>query len=483
MRLLVPFVLLLAAFASPPPSELRLRAHVVSSSQIELSWEDGVGPDENRAFAVERSLVATSGFTEIASTTQKIYTDTGLFPATTYFYRIRSATGPASQTYSGVVGATTPFGLLLPAPPVLRLPATSNQKIEGRIVRLGNKMVSLYSSGKRAERWLSVRDEACREFTALLPGIHATSTFRAEYSMMREDELWVFSSDTPAFGAKGTAPVMRKYVLSGRPTVARLQESMALSNEAAGVGDFISLQSGALLGVWYRPNMGFTGDPQSNWMDLGFAYRNPEGFWWTIFPVRVKGLPNHEHRIAAVQHPSDNSVWVFSKGDSFAQITALRLVENAGKITLTHTLPNFISQQADGMNGPESELPDLAAVADPWRKSIFLAYQNAKFQIFSTQPKFAKGAWISVAEISPEGSRSFSVLPIYVERISSLGLLALPDRLILGFRPIDERTFTHEHLYRSSLASGSWSFPVYLGTSSSHPQNMVNTANSCPYTR
>jgi hypothetical protein len=74
--------------------------------QIDLSWAD---VDGETGYRLERSPDGVSGWTPIATTGQDVttYSDTGLSPKTTYFYRI-VAVGPYGDgTASDVVQATT----------------------------------------------------------------------------------------------------------------------------------------------------------------------------------------------------------------------------------------------------------------------------------------------------------------------------------------------------------------------------------------
>src|SRR5207249_5154982 len=119
---------------------------------------------------------------------------------------------------------------------------------------------------------------------------------------------------------------------------------------------------------------------------------------------------------------------------------------------------DFITQAADGNNGPEGEIPYLVAVPDPSRNSIQLAYQNAQYKFFSTAP-FVKGAFVSIAQITASGTKTFVILPVYVERISTLGLIVTADKIWLGYRPIDASTLSYNDVYASSYSNGTWSPP------------------------
>jgi hypothetical protein len=90
-----------------PPSDLMATA--MSSTQIDLTWNDN--SDDEYGFEIERSsdsspweLVDTVG----ADVTT--YPDTGLAPGTTYYYRVRAFNGSGASAYSDPASATTPEG-------------------------------------------------------------------------------------------------------------------------------------------------------------------------------------------------------------------------------------------------------------------------------------------------------------------------------------------------------------------------------------
>jgi hypothetical protein len=99
------------AIAATPQAPLSgptdLRASAASNSQINLSWADTSTTESG--FAIERSLSATSGWSEIArvgaNTTS--YSNAGLTAATTYFYRVRAYNLNENSSYSNPASATT----------------------------------------------------------------------------------------------------------------------------------------------------------------------------------------------------------------------------------------------------------------------------------------------------------------------------------------------------------------------------------------
>ncbi len=84
-----------------------LAATSVSSSRVDLTWNDNATGETGEV--VERSTSASfSSVTSInvPAGTQS-YSDTGLAPATLYFYRVKSVAGSSSSPYSGTAQATT----------------------------------------------------------------------------------------------------------------------------------------------------------------------------------------------------------------------------------------------------------------------------------------------------------------------------------------------------------------------------------------
>ncbi len=97
--------------SSPPATPTGLAATANSWDAIDLIWTD-TSSDES-GFRVERSLDGSS-FSEIASLPADTsgYTDAGLAPNTSYWYRVSAYNGAGSSGYSNVDGATT-----FPPPP------------------------------------------------------------------------------------------------------------------------------------------------------------------------------------------------------------------------------------------------------------------------------------------------------------------------------------------------------------------------------
>ncbi len=101
--------------APSPPSGLALTVN--SSSSITLRWTDN--STNETAFRLERSAGNDRGFSEMATVAADTtsYRDTGLAPATHYFYRVRAANATGSSAYSNTANATTSPAAVAPAAP------------------------------------------------------------------------------------------------------------------------------------------------------------------------------------------------------------------------------------------------------------------------------------------------------------------------------------------------------------------------------
>lgn len=94
-----------SATAVSAPSSLS--AAPLSSSSIRLNWTDNA--DNETEYVVERSPLATSGFAPLQTLPANTgsYTDQGLNPNTTYYYRVKAVASGTSSSYSNIAEATT----------------------------------------------------------------------------------------------------------------------------------------------------------------------------------------------------------------------------------------------------------------------------------------------------------------------------------------------------------------------------------------
>jgi hypothetical protein len=89
-----------------PAAPTGLVATTASSSKINLSWNDVA---QETSFKIQRSLDGSTNWTQIAITPAGVitYSDTGLSPGTTYYYRVLASNPGGDSTPSSVASATT----------------------------------------------------------------------------------------------------------------------------------------------------------------------------------------------------------------------------------------------------------------------------------------------------------------------------------------------------------------------------------------
>jgi len=463
---------------TPPTVPTGLTVTSASCSQINLSWNASTDPDSPvKGYNIYRN----GAFNEQVLAPATAAANTGLAASTRYSYTVTAIDGAGNESAASTAASAT-TNVCSSSGPVTNtfidsgtLGESSLIGVRGRMAEVGEWQALLYDQGYAYDKYLYIRDDIGNTSWVWLPDLTGDMIFKAEYFFTSNTEFWVFSSNgMDSFGWPGAPAVARQYAFQGSPlpTAATLVSKVSFGDSYSAAGSFIKLKSGGFVGLWFRPNPSPTTDPSTNWVDLGFAYRSPTGTWSSIFPVRVDGLPGHAHSLALAQHPGDDSIWAFSKGDSFTTIWAIHLTETASGLRLDSTNSNFITQTADGPNGPEGELPYLTAVPDPSRNAIQLAYQNDQYKIFSTSP-FVKGAFVSIAQISASAAKTFLTFPVYVERISALGLIAMPDKIWLGYRPINTSSLHYTDVYAASYTNGAWTTPAFLGTTGATVRNML----------
>ncbi len=318
----------------------------------------------------------------------------------------------------------------------------------GKMAESGSMTALLYSEQFTSRRAVFVRDASTRATAYVdLPVDTAVGWGNANYVWSGGD-LWVLSGDGPVY--------LRHYAFSGSPmpASASLVSSQVLGDGDSRVGDLLVLRSGGLVAVWHQQG---AGGPQG----MSIGYRAPAGGWQVLPSLTF--VPSAASKQVVAQHPADNSVWVFTDPDGWSAIGAVHLTEVSGGLRVDWTDGTYVSVGKYGDSGPDRENPDLAVAPDPSTGTIALAFQNDHRYMFSTSP-VVTGSHVSVARITATGGVSIVVLPVYVERVSALGLVVGPGTTTLAYRPIDQATLTYDKLVVSTYRDGAWGTPAVAGT-------------------
>ncbi len=332
---------------------------------------------------------------------------------------------------------------------IITNPAISGQPIligKRRIASSGDRAAILYVD-KLGRPWTYVWDRSTGASTnVLLPQVSGASWSAVSYVLRTPSELWVLA---------GTGPVqLRRYRLEGDPlpASAALESTTTIGDGDTRPDDLIGLASRALIAVWHQ--QGSTG-PQG----LGVSYWTPSAdAWSTLDPLTF--MPTFASKFVVAQHPADASIWVFGNPDSWGAIGAAHLTEATGSLHLDWTNARFISS-ADGNRNADPENPDLEIAADPANGVVALSYESAARKMFSTSP-VVTGSYVAIARVAADGTKAFTSMDTYVERVSSLGFVVRPGEDWLAYRPIQPDS-TFSDLYVRRGVSGTWDAPILLG--------------------
>lgn len=91
-----------------PPAPTSLAASAPNASQISLTWSASSGAT---GYQVQRSPDGGTGWMQVGTSSTTSFTDSGLIPSTTYFYRVLATNPPGLSGPSNVASATTAAGL------------------------------------------------------------------------------------------------------------------------------------------------------------------------------------------------------------------------------------------------------------------------------------------------------------------------------------------------------------------------------------
>jgi hypothetical protein len=455
----------------PPLPPTGLTATASTCGQVDLSWGasvDNTGGSGLKAYIINRS----DGVNTSIGVGRTIFSDTNYLKSSTtltYYVVAMDSAGNKSLPSNSVTVSTPPCPI-----------SASETVIDGAYIEPLGKAIATYGArtlliyAKRdpitltLNTWAYVHDsDTSLTSTFLLhtsPGYHQIET---DYLLTGATDLWTLSFDSYA----GGKVLVNHYVLNGPPvTAAVLVSTNSLGDSHSYAKSMLRLASGGLIAAW---NEDFVLNADSS-DTAGFAYRSPTGNWTSQFP---DSIPNTEggniarSRMVLAQQPADKSIWAFAKRDSFDDIIAVHFTETSGGIIRDWINAAYIDQATDGVNGPETEFPYLAAIADSTRNAILLAYQANQDGIIFVDPLlnsmnniFLKTATATIAQISANGTRSFIPFPNYLERICQFGFSVLSDgTLWFTYQPVNHTSLTWNQVYASKYSSGSWTTPALVG--------------------
>lgn len=269
-------------------------------------------------------------------------------------------------------------------------------------------------------------------------------------AMASPSDLWVMGGNGPL--------VLRHYVLSGSelPTSATLVESRTFGDTDSRQGDLIVLSSGAVVAAWHQ--QGANGLPHGQ----SVAYR-PAGGGWKELP-RLTFMSSRASDQVLAQHPADGSVWLFSNPDAWGSIGAARLTEAGGTLLLDWVDAYFLRDEEYGLAGPHPENPYLAVAADPATGTLALAYQSVEERAFTEGSTVIVGAHIAVARITADARLSFTVAPVWAERVSFVGLVVTGAELVLFYRAVENAPLSVGNVTAIRFRDGAWGSVERLGT-------------------
>ena len=338
----------------------------------------------------------------------------------------------------------------------------------GRLAERGGIVAMLMHTEFSHRPSLFFRDTAAGGTSTLaLPTDTTNDWWEASSTWTSGGEFWVLSGPGPI--------TIRRYALTGSPlpTAATLLDVRRFGNTDSRPGDIISLPSGAVVASWHQQ-----GETTSQGHSI--AYRSPSTGSWSI--TSFTNAPTKASKEVLVRQPSDGSVWLFSNADAWSSIAAVRFLESGQGLSISWKDPSFISA-ADGAYDADPENPDLAVSVDTSRGHIVLAYQSAERARFSST---VIGSYPAIARIDAGGGKTFTHYPVFVERVSALGVVVSGDDVWLSLRPVDPASLSFDELHVARLRDEVWTTTTLgklyhpyerVGYGLSHPTFAVRTAD------
>ena len=460
-----------------PTAPSGLGAVATNCNLVSLSWQAAADNSGTglKSYTIWRS--DNSNPLIVIGASRTWFADTLLVPSATTlsYYVIAQDNAGNYSSPSGTIAVNTPA--CETAAGEVAIDGATMEPLGRNVAVYGTEQAILYlkwnSNYTSKDTWIHVSDPSTGQDSQFMLHPQAGYQFETNYILTSSSDLWTFSTDT---GSSGNLQ-LNHYRLTGTSySGAILLSSQPLGDSYSWGESLIELKSGGILAAW---NEWSPGRYKGN-LAIGVAYLSPAGAMSSHFPINLGSPGTTKSRIALAQHPADGSIWLFDKVDTAQSIFALHFTEGQNDITLDSTNPAFITQAANGPNGPDSEFPYLAAVSDSTRSQILLAYQNQESQFVYADPLygsnsiFLRRAPISIAQIDANGTTSFISFPNTTERLLQFGFSALPNGdLWLTYQPIDPTNYTWNEVFTSAYSNGSWSTPVSVG----HNFNNYNNAS------
>jgi hypothetical protein len=463
----------------PPSPPTGLSATAASCGQVDLSWNASTDNSGTglKAYTVTRS----DGVKTSIGASRTTFSDANNVKSSTAL----TFTVVAQDNAGNISSPSNSFSVTTPSCPTsageVVVDSAYMEPLGKSMATYGARAAVIYQKWNTdfssKDTWVYIHDSDTGQTSRVL--LHALSGYQREtdYVLTSATDLWTLSCDASVSGKL----LVSQYKLNGSPaTSATLISTQSLGDAYSYGMSMIPLQSGGLMVAWNEYSINYTGS-----LVTGYGYRSPTGNWSVQFPVTLGSPGITKSHMAMAQHPADGSVWAFMKVDSSHAIMALHFTEGLNSITLDSINSTFITQTADGDNGPEGEFPFLTATADPTRNAILLAYQSRPYQSVYIDPLygsmnsiFLKQAYATIAEIGAGGTKTFIPFQTYLERLTQFGMSVLSDGTIwLAYQPINPQTLTWNEVYASKYQGGAWSPRVLVGLN----YNNYNNAGGLGY--
>lgn len=180
-------------------------------------------------------------------------------------------------------------------------------------------------------------------------------------------------------------------------------------------GPLAELQTGEVAATWYKHVTG-----QILHYGIGIVRNNAVAAIGVDLNA-VTGSTIPSSKMAMVQHPTSKVLWQFSRRDGGSAIQAISI--NPATLQVLKADNAFITTTTqDQVHAPEVEFPSLFAVENA-SSGIDLIYGNRNGIYVSKTPPVKKYTFPSIMRMVIPDKRSYTFVPVSVERISSVALL------------------------------------------------------------